>query len=670
MSTPQSARTTRLPSTDAGRITRSSSTSQAVERNGMRSSRGTSPTSTITRSRTATSSTRSKLKPTNDVDVRIEPKKQAYRKLEEAIDSKGGTRLNTKDVRSLFDNIINPSFNLLLMRGLQGNHLIADTVLLTAIDHMEDNNIFVPIGLALREGANTNAYINYPKLSPNVHIMGYLYYKVSDKNITNPTVIPTIETMMFASGADVTKPIFDPERNRIVSESILVEESEEKAEYSKLTVKRWVKEQGYSNIIDRLSDGIKNNIKPESLSVIGLLVGRYDLITPGAYSLQSAVKSHIKDWNNLPGSKDLLKDRKYDWKYSTIDYAIEYLSVPAFIYFVSNGHHPRYPVVNTMLIEARKYRDNGMLIAEKSILDMLAYAVRTGTIMDNHQRNILSTLNKNSYSNIMKEYSQPYWRKVCRATGDGNVPERLQRLAISLNIDHYDDTDIVCSRLHAISAVDPDQLKTSAITRNRTKMAADVGNVNEFTSERTPTLVCNNLATFDGNPFDYGDVDISYYRDGNGNIWCYKSDQYEMLINENVNPTTGDRLPIMFIDSIKYKHNIMKKLGLIDNTPKTLSNRYDSLNAADTLGKEHADIKRIIEEFKELMSKNNVAGVVDDWSSSKMERILKISGINVALSSLTTSHAYTTFAWVVIWLQRNDKARLIILITNIKSEAV
>jgi hypothetical protein len=204
--------------------------------------------------------------------------------------------------------------------------------------------------------------------------------------------------------------------------------------------------------------------------------------------------------------------------------------------------------------------------------EMLAYAVLTGSDMDKYQLQFLSLqASVELIEKVTTNYEEPEWKKACKRTIPGDKKQfpvkKLRQIAFNLNIDFNLSPSTICGKLEQISNIDRLDYAKGAILRQeeRVKRALiEVGDIKEGDSlERTR---CNAKSMLINNPYAYNDARMAFYRDDDGELWCFTSDLFEPMIKSKRNPYTNKKLPPLFIATIKTQLDILKFLDL--NHPK------------------------------------------------------------------------------------------------------
>ena len=280
--------------------------------------------------------------------------------------------------------------------------------------------------------------------------------------------------------------------------------------------------------------------------------------------------------------------------------SVTYLNSSSYEKLLKRGQMPSYLLVNTILISMKSYKSAGRIIAVQELEKMLLSSISLGTQLDQDQLSIVSVMGQDVLNSVTKEYEQPYWRKICRASSSPDspgvivkTPEPLRRLAISLNIDPTMSKASICDSINTLSKADKEALKDAARRRQQLRMASDMGTMNEFLGDKVPTLVCRNKVLMQQNPLDYNDVDLAYYRDDQGAVWCFSSDTFSSILESGLNPYNSTLLPPSFKDQLRYQIDVLRRLGIdagngqvgiySSRVPITFDKSIDSLTSKDVV---------------------------------------------------------------------------------------
>lgn len=236
-------------------------------------------------------------------------------------------------------------------------------------------------------------------------------------------------------------------------------------------------------------------------------------------------------------------------------------------------------------------------------------------------------------------------------------------MAISLNIDPTAGHGSICETISKLSKSDKESLKEAARKRQSLRMASDLGNMNEFLGEKAPVLVCRNSSTMSHSPSDYNDINLAYYRDSQGAIWCFTSDMFADLVESKTNPYSSAVLPPSFVTQVQYQIDVLKKLGIdaghgeigiySAQIPQTFSVAIDSLENKDVVNEKSSS--RAVNAFIELAAMNSVSpDTIKNLKKDRMIDALRSIGYNVDLSQLGTGHALVTTARMVNYINKTE----------------
>jgi len=346
-----------------------------------------------------------------------------------------------------------------------------------------------------------------------------------------------------------------------------------------------------------------------------------------------------------------------------LDECVTHFNSVAFTKLLKKGHIPSYLLINKIIVGMREYRKLDRIIAAQELERMLLESVDVGVQLDLDQLNIISIMGKDVLDTVNHKYEQPYWKKVCK-TPSHTIPEVLKRLAVSLNIDPTMNQSAICESINTLSKSDKESLKDAARKRQQMRMASDLGNMNEFLGDKQPTFACRNRSSMTHDPLDYNDMDIAYYRDEQGVIWCFTSDTFANLIETGVNPYNSVILPESFLAQLKYQLDVLRKLGIdaihgeIGIYTSQIATTFST--ALDELGKKDAITEKIssraLDKFIQLASIHSISpDSIKSLTKEKMIDGLRSINYNVELASLNTSHALVTVARIIDHLNKTDK---------------
>lgn len=584
-------------------------------------------------------------------------------------------KLTPLEINQLFQLPITPEFNLIFYRALQRNAIDPDISLLQAIPRAKTRDYLIPIALCLRFGADTNMYVNAPKLGI-IHILGYIYNilgsPIHSETSFDENILNTIILLFLAKGSRPSFPIYDKKSKNEESDKIQLLPENVKVSIDhlpepstpSLTVLEWLSNQGYSSILTRINIGdpsdLQKYVDEQSLTILSILLDT-PIIMKRTYESKDMIIA-IKAFSTTSIDKIPPPSNKVMMDYKSLIDSVDHFNSTAFDKLIKQGQLPSYILINKILIMMRDYKNRPIIVQE--LERMLLTSISVGTQLDNDQLNIISVMGRDILDSVTKEYEQPYWKKICKSSNQsGQVPESLLRLAIALNIDHTMSQAGICDTINTLSKADKEALKEAAIKRQQMRMASDLGTMNEFLTGTIPSLVCRNKSLLPNDPFDYNDIDIAYYRDDQGAIWCFGSDSFASVLESGINPYNSTVLPNSFKEQLRYQISFLDKLGVnasrgsiglyASKTPTTFSKALDTFNNKDIITEENS--KHALDIFNQTAIANGInLDIIRNLSKENMTHGLQSIGYDVNLSPLSTSHALVTTARVIEYLNRTD----------------
>jgi hypothetical protein len=555
------------------------------------------------------------------------------------------------EIYRLFQVPVSPEFNLVIYRGLQRQAINPDVTLLQAIPRAHTKEYLIPIALCLRYEADANMYVVAPQLG-TIHILGYVYSVLGGNELVDVDVLNTIILMLIAQGSRPSMPMFDPKAGKIRAEGEVIPASP--------TVVEWLNEQGYPTILNQIAVGDPNELRRitdvESLVILAILLDNPRLM--GREYVASDMTLAIRAFSPIAMDRIPIPTTKVLIDFKSLDDAVNYLNADAYEKLIKRGQLPSYLLINKILLGMRQYRTLGRIIAAQELERMLISSVSVGTQLDQDQINLVSAMGRDILTNVMKEYEQPYWRKACKSTHANaiEVPEQLRQLAISLNIDPSMSQAAICENITLLSKADKQALKEAAQRRQQLRIAADLGTVNEFMNGRTPTLVCRNKGLLSHDPIDYNDIDLAYYRDDQGAVWCFGSDLFANLLESGINPYNSVVLPESFKVQLRYRLDALRRLGLSGVTPRvptTFAQSIDGLTAKDAI-KETTSAETLNKFIQLAVQHGMTAETVRSLTKDRLMAALRSIGYDVDLTPLSTQHALVTVAYIITSTQKTD----------------
>jgi len=289
---------------------------------------------------------------------------------------------------------------------------------------------------------------------------------------------------------------------------------------------------------------------------------------------QTPSAKHLLRWNS-----DKLISAHLVVQPETLRQAIENVCSSAVVQAIARGRVPNYVEINAAILSisnlSQVERDRGLTQGLTGPgLAILQQLIEAGGQLDQYQYTLLQKVAGDSATTIEQLLTQPHWSRVCSieresnagldpVRGGGDVTPELQKLAYMLNLDPFARRTEICSSLTRLHQADPTELKAAAIKRQMLRVSSSVAAPDEYISNISAraSLLCRNRALLDANPYEYNDLDLSFYKDEGGVLFCFTSDMFEHLLKTKRNPYTEQPLPLDYLKSIKSQRNALKRLG-------------------------------------------------------------------------------------------------------------
>jgi len=603
-----------------------------------------------------------------DVEQTIEKKDPDYllTKLNNFISGSCQTPLTIAELASLCSDP-SPKVIALFGFGLSKRKLDPNILLLAGLTAARQAPDLLPIALALRYQANPNMYIELSvgnlTRSMQFHSMAYVYKMISDK--ADSAVIDAIIVMLYISGATDHLPVTSTTGGGIDTESIenLVES---------VSVSEWINGNYQSILIQLKEDNYYVKMDPTFLAQIGTLMDRPDLISKAncnnPYHLvsltevlrawsQNVLESIVngKHGNQFYWCRESDQQCQYYGMYSwsrlkPLRKALSYFNCQAFFIIIASGYIPDYSLVNEMIIHYQNYQSYSVLVA--LILKMLVESIKYGAQLDNYQFDILRAINSVSSQQVATAYTEPHWQKVCRLPDQSK--NKLRGWASQLDLDPHMPPSDICQELQRISRQDIGSLKEAAIRRQMLRISTEVSSPDEvIQGVNQRALLCRNRAMEQQrglDPYAVADMDMAFYRDQDGGVYCYTSDKFQELKRDGTNPLTRRQLPASFLRQLSEKQTQIEAAGLPDrdsgNIPPTYEETIRSLRNKDQISNDQT-----IMVENQFFQTGRLYGItkkmIDCLETCQFEQILKAIGSDqdgrINLKPLTPSHQRVTF---------------------------
>ncbi len=568
--------------------------------------------------------------------------------LQDIITGKSSAAVTPLVLHDFFSLSYSSELAFLFLQGLKKDKVSPTDAIVQLLSVFHKREQLIMLSFCLRYGADVNTYVNVPQVG-TVHLLGYCYLTldVSDE------LLGSIIALLVLSGSKYSMPMFQGTPSKRYDLQDMISASRSISRMGS-TVLQWLETQGYQT--DLLLKVAEKRLNSSQLTEAGILLDRPELLSGklGEEDIEESIMSHSNDIAMAQLASDTT--RPYPLDHRAIMEAVKYLNSEVFLFIVTQGMLPSYVLVNQMLLKLKEYKKSEYVMCYVEVEKMLLDSVNYGYIMDREQLNIVAPLGKDSYEALLQAYSDPYWKKTCRIR-NSETPARLKNLALGVSLPPESNKNYICENLVRITQADPSKLKEALILRHQEKLAARLGTITEFIGNKSPLLACRNHSQLAVDISDIADIDIDFYRDDEGFVYCFTSDMFIDLLESGVNPYTSKKLPESFMQQLKVHLQELKRLGLNKSGREliTFSGTLELLEAADKVSNEESE--RAVDAFMRLAQMYYVqAGSLQDLTREQMEQVLRNLGISVSLQDLTINHAFITFVRIGLYeVQQNPQ---------------
>jgi len=579
-------------------------------------------------------------------------------------------------------------FRAILDTALSRRVIDPDVALLEFIKSFRSRENIYSIAIALRLGANANMYIYDPDsgIAGTMHILGYLYYNGKKHSVITEPYFNTVVLLLLHYGSKPMMAIYDKTGGSIKSMS-------EETQMGR-NVFDWLSFGDYPHILDVAYPRYRDIIDDRTKNIMSILTGDRSLIAVPftevdiekiimARNTRKGMENNKREsrtfdissyghYNLLPDCPDPhAKDNiQLDWM--VLIWALNNYDDDATGYYTSMGYIYSYPLMTKLLILMKKHYLQGDVFLFGALARILELNVGSGYIMDLEQLNYLETISSVSVGRIKSIYAQPYWSKICSFTpspalslGDV-IPNKLRATAISLGIENPTSHQNVCLQLRRMTESDSGDLKTAAKNRQLSRLGAKHGYISDFTAGTCPpVLYCVNRKSVDGDCSDYSDMALSSYRDGNGDVWCFLSTNYQYMLETKKNPISGSELPLSYLNEIEIKLGMLRDLGADIGKPTKLSQTIDDLMKPDEVDNlvSQAMLERLYSTSSGQVSQNRI----NSLSQEQIQSILQSTTYSIDLSDLTKTHSLYILAYIVDLYSRTSQNNLKIVLDRLRT---
>ena len=564
--------------------------------------------------------------------------------------------------------------HLYLVKGILEGMVNPDRLLVESIKFAKEIRDLILIGLALRNGANSNLYVELQSLG-KAHILIYTAVYVMKNPIVKVNDRIGIRNNLLAllqlGGSSPNQLAFVEETkidNPIDVDSALLSQfgiEQKKPKIQRLqveTVKDWFQKNECQNCDDvkYLLGGNRDLRK-----IIGTMIDNPDLVfgkemaerlPPIDFVLASHAKQII---SQFPRNKT--NEVKVHGENQGLLSSIQMCNSQGYVHFLTLGLEPTYFTINRLCVLLNESIRKQDLVLSEVYSDMIFESVKHGSKMDLKQLTLISNVSNIISTSIIQLYGQPSWKKVCYNPMAGTIPQQTKELAFNLNVDPSQSKSEVCSKLRVLSESDSIALKEAAKERQRMRVSNSVSGISDFVSGSPKPAVCANNTSLQKDPFLYNDATMTFFRDSSDTVWCFTSDMYESLIESKTNPyKPSEPLPQPFIEQIESHLKIMKSLNISPSDPVSTDKAIDSLSEPDEISSKESI--KTVNTFERLAKYNGIVNYegIRKLTSQQLQNFLITFGMEQNyLSELDEEHRFITFCNAILAISTKDNIKSI-----------
>lgn len=513
--------------------------------------------------------------------------------------------ITENDLASLMGSgLSRDEINFLIHRALYDKKIQPNIVLVISPQIWPDRDCLVPFSMALKFGADANDYVQQQGTSP-IHIVGYLarFLRVDQKfDSANNSLLTDLFILLMLSGGDLystyNQPSKFPNNNRNLPKL-----------YEVLENKNIL-----SSFLDD-PDDIGKMLSDEKYDPYRLMLDK-TINTSDINQQLNIARSCIKYFS--PGIFKLLSLNDQEAMIALSE-TIRRFNDIAYFDMLERGYIPDYSMINEMLIDIKKTGGQGDYYTAQVLEDMVLKAVDYGAELDQYQMNFAASFNPGFARLLNQSYKKSYGERICQ-TELGPAPRELKVLAVGLNMKDYQSKKDICPMIKmALATKKEDYVDGSRkLQRERfkTEISIPADQIVSPGKEDTATqdIESSSKDFSPDNPYDYNNLSISIYRDGNRRVWFFDSSRYYDILYEDgklreryINPENGEPLPSYFVDTVKAKFQQLRNLGFAPpygreslermGLDPTVPQAYDRLISPRRLGVDNTDEEKTFYQY-------------------------------------------------------------------------
>lgn len=501
-----------------------------------------------------------------------------------------------------------PELTAYLYLGLRARKINPDLLLIVSLDNLRVRQDLIPLGLALRFGANPNGTWELNAGRYSIAISSALVLR--DHRVVREIGI-TAWSLLLASGLNLKGPARPAEFGE--TRSVLQYFSENRL---------------LTPDLEKLFQGFSTEKLPnEARNFIGILLNRKELVLqPNSEDQMLIVATYAESLYDRVSPKHLLDALKY--------YNNDYLLLA-----LTQGAELRYASINELLIDMRRRVQLRQMSLAQVRLDQLLTAVKYGASLDKYQYAMLLSIMSEKAQLVSAAYREPRWKKECRNSA---TPSReLARLALGLQIEQGDKTQ-VCQLLSKYAGSNHEALIQAARERRANNL---VSSGDLLTGSSSPRI-CENRGTLSRDPLELPKIaTVSYL--SSGKLYCIPSELYESVLKTGQSPfpnATGihEPLPISIRTEIQNNLSTLKRYKFSPVNVPSFREMLNELDKPDLIEIDTVTLQDFVDFGR---AQGLTAEQISNISPNQGLRALEVVGLATPLAELDSQeHRVLTLA--------------------------
>lgn len=443
------------------------------------------------------------------------------------------------------------------------------------------------VSICLRNNVNRNLYVEAESLGP-AHIIVYAYHTL------NRQLFDMFYIIMVMSGSDVTLPCY----KKIVEENpfLFYKKAndrrvtfEEDSLIKTDTVYEWLKQKKDFNLPLLKTDLLTLVKKKSDRSVYGVYLDTNQFCEWTPDDIDYMLFSRNSKWQNIMFETDDKSEDKLTQDSIYLKIAISATFYDLVLAQMNSGLRPTYIDFSFWIYHYKTIKqinnvDYLVDQLEKSFIEL----IKRGFKIDLYYLDEIGSINPELRVTLFEEYQKPLFEKVCSVTQDEHIPNDIKNVSVYLGIPESADKSSFCSSVESITQANHDSLIKANRKRSTDAISSKLNLLSDFINH-SHFEGCINISSFEENPLNYPVDLLAYYKDNEGQTWCFLSNDFESLLRNKVNPSTKTKLPDDFLNRLEQQRNILKYFGIPLSDPKTINRIIADIKKSETPSNKESD---------------------------------------------------------------------------------